>query len=129
MTAPLVLNVDDSALVRGSVARVLESYECRLVQAGDGAQGLELACNNPPDLILLDYNMPVLDGVGMLQALRKNPAGSRMKVILLTANASPDLLLTVARLGVRDYLIKPFTPEALVAKISRQIPLNRRAAS
>jgi two-component system cell cycle response regulator len=129
MTAPLVLNVDDSALVRGSVARVLEDYECRLLQAGDGAQGLELACNNPPDLILLDYNMPVLDGVGMLQALRKNPAGNRVKVILLTANASPELLLSVARLGVRDYLIKPFSPEALVAKISRQITLNRRAAS
>jgi two-component system cell cycle response regulator len=128
MTAPLVLNVDDSALVRGSVARVLEDYECRLLQAGDGAQGRELACNNPPDLILLDYNMPVLDGVGMLQALRKSPAGTRVKVILLTANASPDLLLSVARLGVRDYLIKPFTPEALVAKISRQITLNRRAA-
>lgn len=84
------------------------------------------AFQKPPDLILSDWNMPVMDGITMVRRLRENPALKRTPVIMLT-ESGPEYIATAARLGVRDYVIKPFCEEELLAKVGRIIPLILRA--
>lgn len=122
---PHVLSVDDSALSRAAVRRALAPMALRITEAGDGAAALEALRAAPADLVLLDYNMPVMDGAQMLAALRADPVLARTRVVLLTANATPDVLSTAALLGVRDYLVKPFDDAALRAKVARQLGLPR----
>jgi two-component system cell cycle response regulator len=73
----------------------------------------------------MDCNMPVMDGVTMLRQMRENPELKRTPVIMLTADASSEIINTVARLGVRDYVTKPFEDAQLLDKVSRVIVLNR----
>lgn len=124
---PLILSVDDSATVRSLLARLFRPFECELCEASNGEEGLAVAAQRRPDLILLDYNMPVLDGIEMLRRLREDPVLKRTPVIMLTAESGPASMATVARLGVRDYVTKPFRDEQLLAKVGRIIPLVPRA--
>ena len=73
--------------------------------------------------------MPVMDGIAMLRKMREHPGLKRTPVIMLTADSGLQSLATVARLGVRDYVTKPFREEELLAKVSRIIPLISPAES
>ncbi|MCX8495087.1 MAG: response regulator [Akkermansiaceae bacterium] len=122
---PKILTVDDSRAIRMVLKRLFRPFACELFEAGDGEEGLAVATNEKPDLIILDYNMPVMDGVAMLRQMRENPELKRTPVIMLTADASSEIINTVARLGVRDYVTKPFDDAQLLDKVSRVIALNR----
>src|SRR5262249_34561680 len=78
------------------------------------------------DLILLDYNMPVMDGVTMLRRLRDDAELRRTPVIMLTSESSAENIATVARLGVRDYIMKPLDEDLLLAKTARVVSLVPR---
>ncbi|MFM1886899.1 MAG: hypothetical protein RL026_2056 [Pseudomonadota bacterium] len=117
--------MDDSALSRAAVRRALAPLPVEVAEAADGAAALEVLRAAAADLVLLDYNMPVMDGAQMLAALRADATLARTRVLLLTANATPEVLATAARLGVRDYLVKPFDDAALRAKVARQLGLPR----
>ena len=123
---PLILSVDDSSTIRSLLARLFRPFACELCEAANGEEGLAVAAEKRPDLILLDYNMPVLDGIAMLRRLREDPVLKRTPVIMLTAESGPESMATVARLGVRDYVTKPFRDEQLLAKVGRIIPLIPR---
>jgi len=123
---PKILTVDDSKMIRMMLTRLFSPYLCELYEAGNGEEALEVAGREKPNLIILDYNMPVMDGVTMLRNLREDEALRKTPVILLTADSSAGLISTVARLGVRDYMTKPFHEEQLLAKASRIIDLMRR---
>jgi two-component system cell cycle response regulator len=125
---PKILSVDDSSLVRKAVARVFSRFECTVIEAENGEIGLQQTAEHRPDLIILDYNMPVMDGVEMLQRLRADESLKKTRVIMLTANSNPETVATVAKLGVRDYITKPFLDEQLLAKAARQVTLVPRAA-
>lgn len=125
---PKILSVDDSSLVRKAVARVFSRFECTVIEAENGEIGLQQTAEHRPDLIILDYNMPVMDGVEMLQRLRADESLKKTRVIMLTANSNPETVSTVAKLGVRDYITKPFLDEQLLAKAARQVTLVPRAA-
>lgn len=122
---PKILSVDDSRAIRMVLKRLFRPFACELFEAGDGEEGLAVATREKPDLIILDYNMPVMDGVTMLRQMRENPELKRTPVIMLTADASSEIINTVARLGVRDYVTKPFEDAQLLDKVSRVIVLNR----
>jgi len=124
MSVPTLLTVDDSRIQRLAIIEAFRSYQCTIVQAANGEEGLLAVKVHRPDLILLDYNMPVLDGLGMLTRLRAEPEFKRIPVIMLTANSAPTTIAAVARLGVRDYMTKPFNNDALVAKVARLVTLN-----
>ncbi len=124
---PKILSVDDSKTIRVLLGRVFRPFECEMLEAANGEEGLAVAARERPDLIILDYNMPVMDGIAMLQNLRANPELKRTPVIMLTADSSPEKIAIVARLGVRDYIIKPFQDDKLLAKAARLIPLVPRA--
>lgn len=123
---PKILSIDDSKTIRMLLKRLFTPFICELFEAGDGQEGLEVVNREKPDLIILDYNMPVMDGVTMLRQMRENPEFKRLPVIMLTAEASPEIIGTVARLGVRDYITKPFDSDQLLDKVIRVVNLERR---
>ena len=124
--SPKILSVDDSKAVRKLLARMFGPFDCELCEAANGEEGLAVAAREIPDLIILDYNMPVMDGVSMLRKLRENANLRRTPVIMLTAESSAENIATVARLGVCDYVTKPFDEELLLAKAARAVPLVAR---
>ena len=126
MTLPKILSVDDSRTIRLMLKRVFRPFHCELFEAADGMEGLEAVITHQPDLIMLDYNMPVMDGVTMLRKMRELDNIKRTPVIMLTAEDSNEIISTVARLGVRDYIIKPFEDENLLSKVNRIINLERK---
>jgi CheY-like chemotaxis protein len=126
MNLPKILSVDDSKTIRMMLKRLFRPFNCELFEAGDGQEGLTIATAEKPNLIVLDYNMPVMDGVTMLRHMRDNPELKRIPVIMLTAEDSAEIISTVARLGVRDYVIKPFEEDQLLSKIGRIVTLERK---
>jgi two-component system cell cycle response regulator len=123
---PTILSIDDSKTIRLVLARLFSPFVCEWREAANGEEGLAMAGREKPDLIILDHNMPVMDGITMLRKLRADPGLKRIPVIMLTAESGLDSLATVARLGVRDYVTKPFRDEELLAKAGRIIPLIPR---
>jgi len=126
---PTILSIDDSKTIRLVLARLFSPFVCEWREAANGEEGLAMAGREKPDLILLDHNMPVMDGITMLRKLREDPGLKRIPVIMLTAESGLESLATVARLGVRDYVTKPFRDEELLAKAGRIIPLIPRGQS
>ena len=124
---PRILSIDDSKTIRLLLARLFRPFACELMEAANGEEGLTVATRENPDLIILDYNMPVMDGIAMLRKMREDPGLKRTPVIMLTADSGLQSLATVARLGVRDYVTKPFREEELLGKVGRIIPLISRA--
>ena len=126
---PRILSIDDSKTIRLLLARLFSPFACEWREAANGEEGLAAAMLEKPDLIILDNNMPVMDGVTMLRKLREDSELKRTPVIMLTAESGLESLATVARLGVRDYVTKPFREAELLAKAGRIIPLIPRADS
>jgi CheY-like chemotaxis protein len=124
--SPKILSVDDSKTVRATLARLFGRYVCELWEAANGEEGLAVAAREKPDLIFLDYNMPVMDGATMLRRLRDDAELRRTAVIMLTAESGIENIANMARLGVRDYITKPFNEELLLIKTTRVIPLVAR---
>lgn len=123
-----ILSIDDSKAVRMIVQRAFRSYDCTICEASNGEEGLAVAANEKPDLILLDITMPVMDGVAMLAALRKNPELKDIPVIMLTAEHGRENVAHIVSLGVRDYLVKPFKDEQIVEKAQGVLPIQPKLA-
>ncbi len=119
-----VLAVDDSKTVRIIVKKAFKSFDCDVVEAQNGVEGLALAAKESPDIILLDIAMPVMDGVEMLTKLKSDPSLKSIPVIMLTAEAGRENVMKIAKIGVRDYIVKPFKEEVLVDKVSRIVDLR-----
>jgi two-component system cell cycle response regulator len=119
-----ILTVDDSKTVRIIVRKAFKGYDCEILEAGNGVEGLALAAKEMPDIILLDVTMPVMDGVEMLTKLKADPALKVIPVMMLTAEGGRDHVLKIAKIGVRDYLVKPFKEEVLIEKVGRVIDLK-----
>ena len=126
--ATKILSVDDSRTIRLIVGRAFKPYDCEVVEACNGEEGLATAASEKPDLIILDVTMPVMDGVTMLGKLKENEALKGIPVIMLTAESGRENVLHIARLGVRDYLVKPFKEDQLIEKAGRVVSLQKRPA-
>lgn len=122
-----ILTVDDSKTIRQIVAKAFRSYDCAVLEAANGVLGLATASREKPDLILLDYTMPVMDGLEVLARLRADPDLKGTPVIMLTAEAGRDTVIRIAKLGVRDYLIKPFKEELLIERVGRVVTLKAKS--
>lgn len=119
-----VLTVDDSKTVRIIVKKAFKPFDVEIFEAANGVEGLAVAAKESPDFILLDVTMPVMDGVEMLTKLKADPALKSIPVMMLTAEGGRDNVLKIAKIGVRDYLVKPFKEEVLIEKCSRVIDLK-----
>ncbi len=123
-----ILSVDDSRTIRMIVGRTFKPYDCQISEAGNGEEGLAAAAREKPDLIILDVTMPVMDGVTMLTKLKEDPELKTIPVLMLTAESGRENVLQIAKLGVRDYLVKPFKEEQLIEKAGRIVTLQKKPA-
>ncbi len=112
--APRVLVVDDEPMVREVVARYLELDGVEVHQAADGVEAQRWLDNNVADLVVLDVMLPETDGLSILRRLRLD---SNVPVILLTARADEVDRITGLELGADDYVVKPFSPRELAARV------------
>ena len=114
-----ILIADDEAHLRLLVRKTLEEDDFKLLEAQDGKAALELALTEHPDLVILDWMMPGMTGVEVLEALREDPETTATPVIMLTARSQKVDRNQVLRLGVRGYLVKPFSPLELIQLVEK----------
>jgi two-component system cell cycle response regulator len=124
-----LLAIDDCKITRQTVVVALRGYDCTVLEADDGVTGLAVASRERPDVILLDYKMPVMDGSEALARLRLDPDLKNTPVVMLTAESGRDVVTRIAKLGVSDYLLKPLQKGMLVEKLSRLVTLRAKAES
>lgn len=121
-----ILTVDDSLTVRLVLAKAFQPYDCELLEACNGEEGLAIARREKPDLIFLDLSMPVMDGIDTLTAVRADANLKSTPVIMLTAESDRTSVFHVTKLGVSDYILKPFREELLLQRVMKIIPLQKR---
>ncbi len=112
---PAILTVDDSRAVRTIVGKQVKELGYDVLEAEDGVQGLEQLAQTQVDLVLLDVTMPVMDGPTMLQRMREG--GNQTPVIMLTSESKRSIVAGAMKLGIADYILKPFKPEELRQKV------------
>jgi DNA-binding response OmpR family regulator len=118
---PKVLTVDDSRAVRMLVSKNAREMGLEVDEAEDGQQGLTKAADQQYDLIVLDVTMPVLDGPGMLTELRNR--GDKTPVLMLTSESKRSIVSQLMKMGIEDYILKPFKPDELKAKIAKALKI------
>lgn len=119
-----VLLVDDEDVLRKVMRDLLTRDGYQVVEAGTGLEALDQVDRHAPDVIVLDLNLPGLDGYSVLKELRTRPATSRIPVIVLTAKGDEDNEVRVFELGADDFLSKPFRAKALSKRL--EVVLGRR---
>ena len=112
------LVVDDSTVVRKIARRILEELEFQVIEAEDGAQALNACKNALPEAILLDWNMPNMDGYEFLGNLRRLPGGDAPKVVFCTTENDIDHISRALAAGANEYIMKPFDKEIISAKFA-----------
>src|SRR4051812_45681562 len=123
-----VLIIDDSAEVRQVIAKTLDAFGFCTREAKDGKQGVQLALEWKPDLILCDVRMPGMDGHRTLEAVRESPTIATTPFIFLTAAVEKSDMRRAMCSGADDYLTKPFTAEelleAVTVRLAKQMELQ-----
>jgi type II secretory ATPase GspE/PulE/Tfp pilus assembly ATPase PilB-like protein len=119
-----VLLVEDEEPLRRVLRDLLEREGFTVVEAADGVQALDEVDRSAPDVLVLDLNLPRLDGYGVLSHLRARPATSKLPVIVLTAKGDEDNEVRVFETGANDFLTKPFRPRALSARLRALLKLK-----
>jgi two-component system, chemotaxis family, chemotaxis protein CheY len=115
-----VLVVDDQNSVRQMTRMTLEEIGVRHIhEAENGKAAMNTASLQPLDLIISDFNMPEMDGLGLLHAVRGHPVARKVPFILLTGRGDRELVVKAAQAGANNYLIKPFTTAILRSKIEQ----------
>jgi two-component system phosphate regulon response regulator PhoB len=119
---PTILVVDDEPPIRELVRFTLEDEQIRVLEAGDGMRALEVAQASRPDLILLDVQMPRLDGLEVCRRLRADAALAGTRIVMLTAAGQDADRARGLAAGADEYLTKPFSPLALFTLVRSLLP-------
>jgi DNA-binding response OmpR family regulator len=114
-----VLTIEDQPDIRRLIRMTLEFKGYRVIEAGDGSEGLRLARSEQPHLILLDVMMPGMDGLTVGRTLADDPALSQIPVVMLSALGGVEDIKAGLHAGVRAYLVKPFSPWELLEKVAQ----------
>src|SRR3984893_15649377 len=110
------LVVDDSSVIRKVARRILEGLDFQIVEAEDGEKAVEVCKRGLPEAILLDWNMPVMDGFEFLCNLRRMPGGDQPKVVFCTTENGIDHISRAIQAGANEYIMKPFDEDIVAAK-------------
>jgi DNA-binding response OmpR family regulator len=114
---PLVLLVEDEETLRKVLRNLLERDGFEVAEAADGAEALNAVDRLSPDAIVLDLNLPVLDGYDVLSRLRTRSTSATLPVLVLTANGDEASEVRALKMGANEFLTKPFRPRALGARL------------
>src|SRR5689334_1201825 len=123
---PMILVADDSRDVRRNLQKLLEYHGCRVCTADDGQEALEAIRRHPPDLVLLDINMPRLDGLATVRLLKADRAVCHIPVILLTALSGAESLLHGLDAGADEFLAKPVDEPELLARVRSLLRIKQQ---
>ena len=116
-----ILVADDSRVMRQIVIRTLRQAGCDdhdIVEAEDGRDALAKVSTEQPDLVLSDWNMPVMDGLRFVSAVRANPAWRSVTIMMVTSESEQGQIVRALAAGAHEYLIKPFTADAIRDKLA-----------
>ena len=119
-----ILVIEDNDLLRDNIAEILEFEGYEVNSAENGKVGIEAALNHLPDLIISDINMPIVDGYGVLEALRKEESTKTTPFIFLTVKNSLQDMRSGMNLGANDYLTKPFDMTELLNAVSKRLEMR-----
>jgi two-component system chemotaxis response regulator CheY len=120
-----ILVVDDSSLIHQMYRLVMSRYKCEIVDAMNGQEALDiLSLQNDIQLILLDINMPVMNGVQFLEKASKTGLPAKVPVIVISTEGKEEDTLRGLKLGAKGYLKKPFNPTDLYGLIEKIMPLG-----
>jgi CheY-like chemotaxis protein len=120
--SPLILIIDDTEDNREVYVQFFRHQGWRVSAAEDGIEGLRLAAEQLPTLIVLDLGLPKMDGWQVAEHLKANPATRHIPIIACTGHAGEDLKKRALAAGVAEYVVKPCLPADLVARIKRHLP-------
>ncbi len=113
-----ILLVDDSRTIRAIQKNVLKQLQLEdVLEAGDGIEALKILATQRPDLMIVDWNMPNMDGITLVRKVREKDKA--LPIIMCTTEAEKGRVIEAVKAGVNDYLVKPFTVDALAEKINR----------
>ena len=113
------LIVDDSKVIRKVARRILEDMQFKIDEAEDGKMALEACQRETPDVVLLDWNMPVMNGMDFLDALRDQPLPKRPVVVFCTTENDMAHIRAAIEAGADEYIMKPFDREIIEAKFAQ----------
>ncbi len=115
-----ILIVDDFSTMRRIIKNILKQlgYE-NVEEAENGADAYEKLDSEKFDFIITDWNMPVMDGLGLLKKVRTDPDMKHLPVLMVTAEAEKDKVVTAIQAGVNNYIVKPFTADVLQDKMNK----------
>ena len=112
-----IMTVDDSATIRQMVALTLRDAGYEVVEAIDGRDALERLASESVDMLITDLNMPNLDGVGLIRAVRQDPANRFIPIIMLTTESADSKKQDGKAAGASGWIVKPFKPEQLLGVV------------
>ena len=112
------LVVDDSRVIRKVARRILEDMRFEIEEAGDGMEALKACRRSMPDAILLDWTMPVMNGIDFLRRLRAEPGGDRPTVVFCTTENDVERISEALDAGADEYMMKPFDGDILQSKFA-----------
>ncbi|MGB1548649.1 MAG: response regulator [Alphaproteobacteria bacterium] len=113
------LVVDDSQVIRTIARRILEKHRLAIEEATNGSEALEHCKRVMPDVVLVDWKMPVMNGLDFLKALRNLEEGKRAIVVFCTTENDPKYIETAIQAGANEYIMKPFDSEILQSKFEQ----------
>lgn len=122
-----ILVVDDEPDLVLMLQDKLEMSGYEVITASNGKEGLKRAIEDGPDVVLLDVQMPVMDGLEMLETLRKHPEGVSKVVVMVSVRSQKEDLNRAEACGVKDYIVKPFELSALVEKVGEVLESAKAA--
>ncbi|HPD28354.1 MAG TPA: response regulator [Phycisphaerae bacterium] len=122
-----ILLVDDSRTIRNIQKNVLAQLgHTDISEAGDGVEALKIIAEKRPDLVLIDWNMPNMDGITLVRKIRETDKS--MPLMMCTTEAEKARVLEAIKAGVNNYVVKPFTAETLAEKINATLAKSQQAA-
>ena len=113
------LVVDDSKVIRMVARRILEGLSFAITEAADGQKAVEACQQKMPDAVLLDWNMPVMNGIEFLHVLRKMPGGDQPIVVFCTTENEMTKILEAMSAGANEYIMKPFDSDIIQSKFAQ----------
>jgi two-component system chemotaxis response regulator CheY len=113
------LVIDDSRAIRMLIGNILREIGVEVIEAGDGQEALEQLKRNPDvELMLVDWNMPVLNGLDFIRAVRSQRAYDGVRIMMVTTETESEQVVRALNAGANEYLMKPFNKDILVAKLN-----------
>jgi two-component system chemotaxis response regulator CheY len=123
----VIITVDDSSTMRRIIKNTLQKLGfANILEAEHGVEALEVMAKQaaPVDMIITDWNMPEMDGLSYVKAVREMPAYKETPILMVTTEAAKEDILTALKSGVNNYVVKPFTPDTLQEKVFKLLGIS-----